>query len=76
MRIQTSGLTAILEGVLELLTPPYAATASRGAESKFPATLAELRKDLLPALVAVLIVLVALSVPVLCILWRLQRAYG
>ena len=31
-------------------------------------------KDLLPGLVALLIVLLALAVPVLLILWRLHRA--
>ena len=76
MRIQTSGPAAILGSVLELLTPPYTATAPRGPRSKFPATVAEIRKDLLPTLVAILIVLLALSIPVLLVLWRLHRAYG
>jgi hypothetical protein len=35
----------------------------------------EIAAELLPGVIAILVVLMALSIPVLLILWRLHRAY-
>ncbi|MBV8404421.1 MAG: hypothetical protein JO203_09525 [Gammaproteobacteria bacterium] len=59
--------------MLEILTPRYAGNLARAARAG-PAMLSAAAKDLLPGLVALLIVLLALAVPVLLILWRLHRA--
>jgi hypothetical protein len=64
--------------VLQILAPPYTATAPHGARSTLPARVSplELAKELLPGLVAILVVVMALSIPVLLILWRLHRPYS
>jgi hypothetical protein len=73
MRILMRGASANLAGVLELLTPRSGAPRGRGP---VPTTLAEIRNAVLADLLAILIVLTALSVPVLVILWRLHRPYS
>jgi hypothetical protein len=62
--------------VLEIRTPPYAVTARKETADGFPAGAAEIAKELLPSLIAILIVLAALSLPVLLILWRLHQSYS
>ena len=60
MLIYRQGIAVSLVIVMEILAPPRLTRAT---------------KDLLPGLIAILMVLTALSVPVLLILWRLHRAY-
>ncbi len=66
---------ASLLAVLEILAPTCATTAAKRAPHALPPTVADAAKELLPSLVAILVVLIALSAPVLLILWRLHRAY-
>ncbi len=74
MRIHTTGRTCSLILVLHILTP-YA-TTPKAAGSMTPATFSDTAKELLPTLVEILAVLIALSLPVLLILWRLRRPYS
>ncbi len=76
MRIYKRARVSSLGFVLEILTPTYAGTAAKRAGRAVPATLAETVREFLPGVLAVLIVLIALSIPVLLILWRLHRPYS
>ncbi len=60
--------------VLEILATKWAVTGPKQAVS--PAPHVQALEQLLPSLIAILIVLSALALPVLLILWRLQRAYN
>ena len=62
MRIYPRGGRLTLTVMREVMRTPY-------ADSVQP-------MELVPRLVAILIVLIALSVPVLLILWRLHRAFS
>jgi len=66
-----------LQLLLELLTPTHAGRTPKRAGSGIasPATLTETVRELLPELTAFLIVLIALSAPVLLILWRLRHSF-
>ncbi len=76
MRIYKRARVSSLGFVLEILTPTYAGTAAKGAGKPVPATFAETVRECLPGVIAILIVLIALSIPVLLILWRLHRPYS
>jgi len=62
--------------VLEILIPTHAGRSSKqpGAGLSFPGTL-PVAKELLSELIAFLIVMIAISVPVLLILWRLHHSF-
>ncbi len=61
--------------VLEILASTWEATAPKRAPHAPAPPLAHAAQELLPRLIAILIVLSALSLPVLLILWRLHRPY-
>jgi len=58
-----------------MLTPRYVAAATRAART-WPAVLSLTARELLPAAIAILALLLALALPVLLILWRLRRPYS
>jgi hypothetical protein len=64
--------------MLEMLVSASAGTGAKQAPSpaSLAGTLASAAKQLLPSLIAILIVLTALGLPVLLIVWRLHRAYN
>jgi hypothetical protein len=76
MRIYKRARVSSLGFVLEILTPTHAGTAPKGAGRAFSATFAETVREFLPRVLAILTVLIALSIPVLLILWRLHRPYS
>jgi len=73
VRIYKQVRTLSLGGVLETLTPMHAVRMPKGVSAT--GALSETAKELLPGLVALLIVLAALSTPVLLILWRLHHSF-
>ena len=75
MRMYRRDTSSNLASVLELLTPSGMATPQKGA-AHFQATMMEVAGELLPGIVAILIILLALSLPVLLILWRLHQSYS
>jgi len=62
--------------VLEILIPTHAGRSSKqpGAGLPAPATL-PIAKERLSQLIAFLVVVIAISVPVLLILWRLHHSF-
>jgi hypothetical protein len=60
--------------VLEIPAAKWTLTGPKQAAS--PVARVQALEQLLPSLIAILIVLSALALPVLLILWRLQRAYN
>ena len=74
VRIHSRRGSASLLCMLEMLVSTWAGTGPK--QAALPATLAGAAKQLLPSLIAILIVLTALGLPVLLIVWRLHRAYN
>lgn len=75
MRMYRDDRGVSVDSVVELRTPVCIAGAQKGAASS-RATMLETAGGALPRIVAILIILLALSVPVLLIVWRLHRSYS